>query len=392
MLTRHGWAATVAAAASFAAGRVFGLIELYVLGGGLCAAIAAALVTVRLPMPALATARRLDPPLVGVGDPLRVELQVRNVGRLRSPSLRLWEPVGAEGGALMQVAPLRSGAAATAAYRVPTTRRGVVELGPVSAERHDALALARRLVEAPGTAAAVVVPARIAVAMPQPGRGGPLSQHLGARALGRAGADFHSQREYAPGDDPRRINWKASARTDDLIVTERESERLRRCTVALDVSDPGFGSSDDDGGDGFERAVSIAASLVEAADVAGVAVRLVTPGVDVRGHGVTADALRGLATVEPAPTTIDPRVLSGAEDGLGIVVIVCATPAAGRALTASMSIAPDDTILVVHSGTGPDADGVVDAVTTRSGAEWSLAAPSLASFAAAWQRLVEAPS
>jgi len=39
MITRHGWTAVAAAVACFVIGRVFGLIELYVLGVGIVIAL-----------------------------------------------------------------------------------------------------------------------------------------------------------------------------------------------------------------------------------------------------------------------------------------------------------------------------------------------------------------
>ena len=55
-----------------------------------------------------------------------------------------------------------------------------------------------------------------------------------ARAAG-PGVDFFGCRAYVPGDDVRRINWRALARTDRLIVNEYEQERMADVTVILDV-------------------------------------------------------------------------------------------------------------------------------------------------------------
>ncbi|MFM2181788.1 MAG: hypothetical protein RJB61_82 [Actinomycetota bacterium] len=392
MLTRHGWAAVAAAVGAAGAGRLFGLIELYVLGAALGTTAVLAVLVTRLPMPALTATRRADPPLVAVGEPMRVELSIENCGSRRSPALRLWESVG-DGGATMQVDSLRRGSTATAAYRVPTDRRGLVEIGPLVAEMSDPFAISRRLVDVPGTAEVVVVPRHVAVPMPAPGSGGPLSQHLAARALGRSGTEFHSQREYVPGDDTRRINWKASARTDSLIVTEREAERLRRCTVALLAGDPSFTSPDDtEAVERFELAVSITASVVAAACNAGVATHLLSPGLDITGRDITRDALRGLATVMPGDGHLDPRALTGADDGLGLIVLVCASLDAGRSVVESMRTAPDDTVVIVHAA---GADTPVDAsasTAVRVVGSWTVSAQSLDSFADGWRRLIEAPA
>ncbi len=68
---------------------------------------------------------------------------------------------------------------------------------------------------------------------PESGRFGDLSQSR----LGH-GPELHSLRPYRPGDDPRRIHWKKSAHSGEVVVWEREAEGGRRFTVLFDN---GFG-------------------------------------------------------------------------------------------------------------------------------------------------------
>ncbi len=49
------------------------------------------------------------------------------------------------------------------------------------------------------------------------------------------GTEFTDIREYQVGDPMRRINWKASARKDTLMVNEYESERTGDAVILLDV-------------------------------------------------------------------------------------------------------------------------------------------------------------
>lgn len=49
------------------------------------------------------------------------------------------------------------------------------------------------------------------------------------------GRSFESLREYARGDDPRTIDWKATARRGDLMVREYEVERSQSVVIALDA-------------------------------------------------------------------------------------------------------------------------------------------------------------
>lgn len=48
--------------------------------------------------------------------------------------------------------------------------------------------------------------------------------------------EFLQHREYAPGDDYRRIDWKAWAKQDRLYVKQFEEETNLRCTFLVDVS------------------------------------------------------------------------------------------------------------------------------------------------------------
>ena len=42
-------------------------------------------------------------------------------------------------------------------------------------------------------------------------------------------------REYAPGDDPRRVDWKASARRDAPVVREYQAEQGQTVLLVVDA-------------------------------------------------------------------------------------------------------------------------------------------------------------
>ena len=73
--------------------------------------------------------------------------------------------------------------------------------------------------------------------MPELGDG-ILGRHLLAQSMRLGPGEFHSLREYVPGDEPRTIHWRASARSDELKVRQHSAEGLRRCTVVLDQQVP----------------------------------------------------------------------------------------------------------------------------------------------------------
>jgi len=76
---------------------------------------------------------------------------------------------------------------------------------------------------------------------------------------GGSGIDFFGCHAYTTGDDIRRINWRAYARTGELIVNEYEQERIADVTVFLDAragANPRVGKEDT-----FTHAVRAAASV-----------------------------------------------------------------------------------------------------------------------------------
>ncbi len=60
-----------------------------------------------------------------------------------------------------------------------------------------------------------------------------------------SGLDFDQIRSYQVGDDIRFIDWKASARTGDLLIKQYQEERSRTVIVVLDTSSSMFYGSTD---------------------------------------------------------------------------------------------------------------------------------------------------
>jgi len=52
---------------------------------------------------------------------------------------------------------------------------------------------------------------------------------------GGQGLSYYSSRSYVPGDDVRRINWRAYAKQDSLIVNEFELERMADVNIIVDA-------------------------------------------------------------------------------------------------------------------------------------------------------------
>src|SRR5690606_1369373 len=68
-------------------------------------------------------------------------------------------------------------------------------------------------------------------------------RHRSARA--GVGLDFRDHRPYVPGDDPRRLDWRAVARRERLVLRQTEAEdELSLCIVFDGSGGMAYGESD----------------------------------------------------------------------------------------------------------------------------------------------------
>ena len=223
MPTRQGWTLLAGALAALVTGRVFGIVELFVIGAGLALVVAIAVLAVRLHTPDLGITRWAHPSVLTVGDTGRVDLLIENRSSIRSPRVDLTEPVGRANTAHMTIAAMRGGDQVSAGYRVPATRRGVLSVGPAELERRDLLGLASSSHIALGTTELTVAPQTFELPMPALGHG-VLGRHLLALSQRIGPGEFHSLRDYVVGDEPRSIHWRASARSEELKVRQHEAQ------------------------------------------------------------------------------------------------------------------------------------------------------------------------
>ena len=327
-------------------GRVFGVLELFILAAALITAFVAAYFVVLLRRPRVSVRRWVRPEVLTAGDVGRVDLVVRPAGPGFRPSFELIEAVGPDRTARMAVSPMRSGRQKSAGYRIPTERRGVLTIGPLVAVRSDLLGLARSVDVVAGVNEILVAPWAFELPMPELGDG-ILGRHLLVQSVRLGPGEFHSLREYVPGDEPRTIHWRASARSDDLKVRQYSAEGLRRCTVVLDQQVPSGGAHDE----AFERAVVAAASLVHSSDQHGLQTRLATTaGVDLRGPTVSVHTMHHLARVMPDPHPPRPIERDPGE-GLGLVFVITPSPQSAAWRTMQEMRDPSLTLLGVFTET-----------------------------------------
>ncbi len=109
------------------------------------------------------------------------------------------------------------------------------------------------------------------------------------------GHDLYNLRTYRPGDDPRLIHWRSSAKVDSLLVREMEAETTEDTRIVL----AGRGERD---ATRLEAALSEAASIAVHLVRAGAGVELVGAGLFVplgRGPGHGRRILTELALYDP---------------------------------------------------------------------------------------------
>jgi uncharacterized protein (DUF58 family) len=332
--TPTGWSLAVSSVAVLVLAYAFGYGMLASLGLAGLAVLAAAVPVVSKHAP-VEVSRQVFPVRVARGETAVALLTIRNNSTRRHQRITARERIGD------RVIPVRVGmlpasGAVEARCQLPTDRRGNIEIGPLSWDRVDPLGLLGRGATLPGTAMLHVHPA---VHLFPLGAAARMAHGDKARTdLAPEGSiTFHTLREYVPGDDLRRIHWRASAHRGELMVRQNIDVTPPRSTVLL-VTDPDCYADPDD----FEHAVDVAASAAVNGLREGQAVALwTTSGLRLLGNGapddvsVFLDQLAGVALVEPDSGT-----------GTGIVATV-----------SRLEHGETGGTLVVAGG-HPDADGI----------------------------------
>ncbi len=153
---------------------------------------------------------------------------------------------------------LRSKESTDLVYPVHATQRGEWQVGPLGVTAVDPFGLVRLRRTFQSRYRVLVLPSVVTL----PG-GGLRAEHRGfgessMSMLAARGNDDLVPREYHHGDDLRRIHWRASARTGQLMVRREEQPWTRHATVVMDLcasAHAGMGPWSS-----FETAVSLAAS------------------------------------------------------------------------------------------------------------------------------------
>jgi uncharacterized protein (DUF58 family) len=243
--------------------------------------------------------RRL-PRTVMVGQEFRLTYEVANRKRfLPSLALEIVESGLPNRAFVAHLAGRESGSARSVNSFV---RRGIYPLGTVTLSTSFPFGLFRkeRDVELP---AEIVVWPRTDRPVRQPRAGGGRARQMGVTAKTTLGArgEYRTLRGYRPGDDPRDIHWRSSARSPYPVTREYETDGAETRWICLDTREAP--------GEAAEVAVEVVAALIASAVAEQRPVALVAGGAVLEpGHGVAhmERALDILAKVDFAPEAAAP--------------------------------------------------------------------------------------
>ena len=239
---------------------------------------------------------------------------------------RIVLPVGSGRGefGIQRLAP---GEKAEELFAIPTQRRGVVKVGPVSVVRGDPLGLFERAHRRDEPVDLFVHPQTVLFDGQSLGFLRDL-EGLPATDLSRDDVSFHALNEYQPGDDLRHVHWRSTARTGVMMVRQYEETRRSHFVIALSLSNAEYAAPAD-----FELAISVAGSI-------GLRALRDSQRVDVRvqGRALRADTGKQLLDSLSAAENSKPRdggiaELSGviaATTPLASVVVLVSGPSASN--------------------------------------------------------------
>jgi len=189
-------------------------------------------------------AREVTPTRIAIGETSRVRLEISNECKEKIGFLEVYDELPAEVDVVENtnhlVLCLDPGEKVSVSYEILCSRRGRFEIGPLYVRARDPMSF--HFTEK------TLAPSALLYVLPDIERLKPTD--LGVRQTGPwpgifhsrrsgIGTEFYGLRHYVPGDELKRIHWKASARMARLITIENESERS---TDIVMVVDTGIGS------------------------------------------------------------------------------------------------------------------------------------------------------
>jgi len=223
-------------------------------------------------------------------------------------------------------------------FAIPTQRRGVVKVGPVSIVRGDPIGLFERAHRRDDPVDLYVHPQTVLFGGQSLGFLRDL-EGLPAADLSRDDVSFHALNEYQPGDDLRHVHWRSTARTGVMMVRQYEETRRSHFVIGLSRSTADYASSAD-----FELGISIAGSI-------GLRALRDSQRVDVRVQGQELragtgkqllDSLAAVDNSKPRDGSLSDLsgVISRAMPLASVVVLVCGSSVTNEDLRVACSRLP----------------------------------------------------
>ena len=178
---------------------------------------------------------------------------------------------------------IAAGSESTISIAVPTRRRGYLVL--------DRVVIATRFPYGLFRAWAVLHPGIRCLVYPRPATDAapppPAAGIAGGGAARRGEDDFAGLKDYHPGDPPRRIAWKAFARSDELLIKEFSGDT--EVTPVFDLADAPAAD--------LETQLSVLARWIVDAHARGLTYGLRLPGEDIPPEPGDAQRRRCLAAI-----------------------------------------------------------------------------------------------
>lgn len=304
-------------------------------------------------------------PVTRLGQPARSQLILQVSGkRLRGKVRDAWTPTAGAVNPRHDV-DVPSGERRRTTTTLVPTRRGrreadlvtIRSLGPLGlAGRQASQRVPGEILVLPPFHARKHLPSRLALLREMDGRSSILTRGQGT--------EFDSLREYVIGDDVRAIDWRATARAQDVMVRTWRPERDRRVFIVIDSGRLSAVRLGDE--TRFDAQVEAALLLAALASHAGDRVDVVAVDTQVRARtsGKTGAALmnalaKDLAVVEPALAETNwTEVATTVQTSLSqraLVVILTALDSStldAGLLKVARALAADHTVLL---GSAPDA-------------------------------------
>jgi uncharacterized protein (DUF58 family) len=325
-LTASGQVLVAVAVGSWVLARLVGGRPLYLFCYGLLAFLAVAFLIGRRPLPLEGT-RSESRPRLAEGETVTMEVGLTARRRITSFVLREEVPSGLGVPSQVPVAGLAGGETVAHSYRITCTRRGAFQLGPLVARWGDPFGLTQREVVLAEPVEVLVHPATELVSdrpltrlFEDPPIRPPVSKPW------PQGLEFYGMREYAPGDDVRRIVWRAYARTGRLLVRESEQGITDKISLILDTDRRHH--SRGDVSESFEAGIKVVASLGTRHLVEGYSVtlegneaRLIPPLRGAASQMLLLDTLARAATSDA--TLVDPimRMVTNPQRDSHVVIV-----------------------------------------------------------------------